>query len=714
MQSVTVERRRVRVRGRVHGVGFRPFVYGLAVELGLSGWVLPDAAGVVAAAQGPGAARGAFVRRVVTDAPATAAVDAVSVASLDPVPGTGFTIADEESASAPPAPDLAPCDGCLAELTDPGDRRYGHPFVACSACGPRFSFGPPPEPCTACRAERDDPDGRRYRAPWITCETCGPAVELVGADGTASASGAQAVARARELVAEGEVVAVKGVGGYQLVCDATDPDAVGRLRERRQRGDAPFPVLVPDLDAARGLAEIGIAEADLLASARRPVVLLRPLVATPVAPAVAPRPGSTGLLLPPSPLHVLLLGLPGDPPGPPALVLTGAVLSGEAVVTDDEEAVRRVSGVADGWVRHGRPVAVPCEDSIVEVVDGEPLPVRRSRGEAPLPIALPFDVDPVVAAGGDVRNAFCVAQGHQAWLSAHVGDMDDIATQRAFARAVDHLQELVGVEPSRLVVDRHPLYRSARGAQEAVDEGGMSLARVQHQHAHVAAVMAENGHDGRVPVVGTAFDDAGHGDDAAVWGGEVLVADYDDYERLAHLAYVPLAGGDATVRRPYRMALAHLHAAGLPWSEDLPCVRVAPIGERSVLSHQLSTGLACVSTSSMGRLVDAIASLAGVCHVASYPGQAGAELQALSEQALRSDADAGGSGPPGAYPLPLLAPAAGAGALEWDVAALVRATVDDVRAGVPASVVGLRFHRGVAAAAVRVALHARAQYGLDV
>src|SRR4051794_21943153 len=590
MQSVTVERRRVRVRGQVHDVGFRPFVYGLAVELGLSGWVLRDAAGVVVDAQGAGAALDSFVRRVVSDAPATAVVDAVSVAALHPVPGTGFTIADAEDLPAPPAPDLAPCDACLGELADPAGRHHRHPFVACAVCGPRFSVAVPPQPCEACRAERDDPAGRRYRAPWISCDACGPRLEFVDAEGTGVA-GAAAVAQARTILAAGGVVAVKGVGGYQLVCDATDAEAVERLRERRQRGDAPFPVLVADLDAARGLAEIGIAEADLLASARRPVVLLRPLVATPVAPAVAPRTGRIGVLLPPSPLHVLLLGLPGDPPGPPALVLTGAVLGGEAVVTDDEEAVRRLSGVADGWLRHDRPVAVPCEDSIVEVVDGEPLPVRRSRGESPLPIALPFDVDPVVAAGGDARNTFCVARGHHAWLSAHVGDMDDIATQRAFARAVDHLQELVGVEPSRLVVDRHPLYRSARGAQEAVDEGGMALQRVQHHHAHVASVLAENGYPSSSgPVLGVAFDGTGHGDDGAVWGGEVLLADYAGYQRLAHLSYVPLAGGDAAVRRPYRMALAHLHGAGVVWEPDLPCVAVAPERERSVLAHQLRTG----------------------------------------------------------------------------------------------------------------------------
>jgi hydrogenase maturation protein HypF len=411
------------------------------------------------------------------------------------------------------------------------------------------------------------------------------------------------------------------------------------------------------------------------------------------------------LLLPPSALHLLLLGLDSDRQGPAALVLTSGNLSGEPIVTDDEEAVRRLSGVADAWLRHDRPIHVPCDDSVVEVVDGEPSPVRRSRGEAPLPIALPFPVEPTLAAGGDLKNVFCVADGRDAWLSAHVGDMDDIATQRAFARAVDHLQALVDIEPRRLVIDRHPLYRSARGAEEAAAERGMVLERVQHHHAHVASVLAENGYDGEAPVIGVAFDGAGYGDDAAVWGGEVLLADYAGYQRLAHLSYVPLAGGDAAVRRPYRMALAHLVAAGLPWDERLPCVAAAPPRERSVLAHQLRTGLACVPTSSMGRLFDAVSSLAGVCHEVGYEAQAAMELQALAEHA---------AGEPGSYPLPLLAPASGRAPMEWDCGALVRAVADDVHAGVPAPVVAVRFHRGVAAAVVRIALHARAAHGTGV
>ena len=739
MQSVTAERRRVRVRGVVQGVGFRPFVYGLAVELGLTGWVLNDAAGVVADVQGRPEAVDAFERRLATDAPATAVVEEVTSAPLEPRSGSGFTIAGSQGGPGRtlPPPDLATCDACLAELSDPADRRYRHPFISCTACGPRFTIMtglPYDRPattmaafamCEDCRREYENPADRRFHAQPVACHACGPVLELVQAP-RGWASGAQALdalatehlqhgegalARAREVVAAGGIVAVKGVGGYHLACDATNAAAVARLRERKQRGDKPFAVLVHDLATARLHADVGDLEADLLTSARRPVVLLpRRRDGLPrVAGEVAPRNRRLGLLLPPSALHVLLLGLRGDRPGPPALVLTSGNLSGEPIVTDDEEAVRRLSGIADAWLRHDRPIHVPCDDSVVEVIDGEPSPVRRSRGEAPLPIALPFAVDPTLAAGGDLKNVFCVAEGRQAWLSAHVGDMDDIATQRAFARAVDHLQALVDVEPQRLVVDRHPLYRSARGAEEAAAERGMVLDRVQHHHAHVAAVLAENGHDGRSPVIGVAFDGTGYGDDGAVWGGEVLVADYEAYERLAHLRYVPLAGGDAAVRRPYRMALAHLHEAGVPWDESLPCVAVAADRERSVLAHQLRTGLACVPTSSMGRLFDAVASLAGVCHEVGYEAQAAMELQALAEQTLAEQALAEQT-----YPLPLLAPAAGPGPLEWDCGSLVRAAADDVRDGVPPGVVGVRFHRGVAAAVVRVALHARAQHGLDV
>jgi hydrogenase maturation protein HypF len=740
MQSVTGERRRVRVRGIVQGVGFRPFVYGLALELGLAGWVLNDAAGVVADVQGRLADVEAFCRRLATDAPPTAQVEDVDWARLEPQPRAGFVIAaSTEGSGGPlartvPPPDLATCDACLAEIADPRDRRYRHPFVSCTACGPRFTImtGIPYDRsattmagfgmCPDCRAEYSDPVDRRFHAQTIACRACGPVLDLLEAPPSAAAAhaapppredllhGDAALGRAREILAAGGIVAVKGVGGYHLACDATSSAAVARLRDRKQRGDKPFAVLVRDLAAARAFAHVDEAAGAFLMSSRRPVVLVRRRPGSlpiQLAEEVAPRNHRVGLLLPPSALHLLLLGLDGDQPGPAALVLTSGNLSGEPIVTDDEEAVRRLSGIADAWLRHDRPIHVACDDSVVEVVDGEPSPLRRSRGEAPLPIALPVEVEPTIAAGGDLKNVFCVAQGRSAWLSAHVGDMDDVATQRAFARAVDHLQALVDVDPRRLVVDRHPLYRSARGAEDAAAEQGMGLQRVQHHHAHVASVLAENGYPGDRPVLGFAFDGTGHGDDAAVWGGEVLLADYGGYERLAHLSYVPLAGGDAAVRRPYRMALAHLHAAGVAWDEELPCVAVAPQRERSVLAHQLGTGLACVPTSSMGRLFDAVASLAGVCHEVGYEAQAAMELQALAEPAFTGRAD----GEPGAYPLPLLAPVSGP--LVWDAGALVRAVADDVRAGVPAGVIGVRFHRAVAAAVVRMALHARGTHAVS-
>src|ERR687886_536678 len=533
MQSVTGERRRVRVRGIVQGVGYRPFVYGLALELGLAGWVLNDAAGVVADVQGRPEDLDAFCRRLATDAPPTAVVEDVDWARLEPQPGAGFVIAASTEGEAGvvartlPPPDLATCDACLAEIADPADRRYRHPFVSCTACGPRFTImtGIPYDRsvttmagfgmCGDCRREYADPGNRRFHAQTIACRSCGPVLDLLEAPPAAAAAhaspparedllhGDAALARAREILAAGGIVAVKGVGGYHLACDATSSAAVARLRERKQRGDKPFAVLVRDLASARELADVDNLEAALIAGSRRPVVLL-----------------------PPSALHLLLLGLDGDEPGPAALVLTSGNLSGEPIVTDDEEAVRRLSGIADAWLRHDRQIHVACDDSVVEVVDGEPSPLRRSRGEAPLPIALPVEVQPTIAAGGDLKNVFCIAQGRSAWLSAHVGDMDDVATQRAFARAVDHLQALVDVDPRRLVVDRHPLYRSARGAEEAAAERGMVLERVQHHHAHVAAVLAENGYDRGEPVIGVAFDGTGYGDDAAVWGGEVLLADY--------------------------------------------------------------------------------------------------------------------------------------------------------------------------------------------
>jgi hydrogenase maturation protein HypF len=437
-------------------------------------------------------------------------------------------------------------------------------------------------------------------------------------------------------------------------------------------------------------------------------------------------------MLPPTAAHHLLLGLPGDPPGPRALVLTSGNLASEPIVIDDAEALARLGGIADAWLRHGRRIHVPCDDAVVRVVAGEELPVRRSRGYAPLPVALPVEVRPVLAVGGDLKNTFCLATGRYAWLSAHVGDMDDLATQQAFERSAHHLAALVDVEPQALVADRHPSYRSAQWAARRAASQRMPLQRVQHHHAHVAAVMAEHGLDGDQPVIGIAFDGTGYGDDGAVWGGEALIADYDGFERFAHLSYVPLPGGDVAVRRPYRMALAHLSTAGLAWQEGLPCVAACPPEERRVLAHQVRTGLATVPTSSAGRLFDAVASLAGVCQRVDFEAQAamaleasavgvlgrgtgGAALRAAGNALVTTGAASGGAAPSAGYPLPLVPEAEeGPGGLVWDCGELVRAVVADVGTGVTAAVIAARFHRGLADAVVAVAERARSRFGLEV
>jgi hydrogenase maturation protein HypF len=712
-----VVRRRVRVRGVVQGVGFRPFVYSLASELGLAGEVSNDSDGVLAEVQGEPVDVEAFCRRVRDDAPPLAVVESVTWQERPVRPAAGFTISASAAGQGRTLvpPDVATCSACLAELTDPADRRYRHPFITCTACGPRFTIVtglPYDRPkttmaafgmCDRCRAEYGDPADRRFHAQPIACHDCGPTLELV-APGRAPLVREAALAQARALLAAGRVVAVKGLGGYHLACDATDPAAVARLRERKRRGDKPFAVLVADLVTARAVAHVDDAEAALLTSTRRPIVLVRrradidevggPLVADAVAPGNA----DLGIMLPPTALHQLLLGLPGDPPGPGVLVLTSGNLSGEPIVTDDAAALDRLGGIADAWLRHDRGIHVPCDDSVLAVVDGAELPVRRSRGYAPMPVGLPFPVAPVLAVGGDLKNTFAVAADRYAWLSAHVGDMDDLATQQAFERATGHLTELVSVTPQAVVHDRHPGYRSTRWATRS----GRPTAAVQHHHAHVAAVMAEHGLDAEARVVGVAFDGTGYGDDGAVWGGEVLIAGYGGFERYAHLAYVPLPGGDAAVHRPYRMALAHLRAAGVPWEPGLPPVRACPAAEAKVLGRQLETGLACVPTSSAGRLFDAVASLAGVRHEVGYEAQAAMELQALATPVVENGADAV------AYPLPLV----GSGPAIWDVGVLVRAVVADVRAGLPLEVVAARFHRGLAVAIVDAAARAAVEVGL--
>jgi hydrogenase maturation protein HypF len=444
-------------------------------------------------------------------------------------------------------------------------------------------------------------------------------------------------------------------------------------------------VMVPDLRTARRIADIDDHSERILLGPQRPIVLLPRRADGGVAESVAPRNPDLGIMVAYTPLHALLFGLPGDEPGPDVLVMTSGNLGGEPICYDDNDAVSRLAGLADGWLTHDRAILVPCDDSVIRIVGGAELPIRRSRGYAPLPVALPVRLPPTLAVGADLKNTMAVADGRYAWLSQHIGDMDDLATLSAFDSAQAHLRALTGVDPDVLVADAHPLYRSTGWARRNAD--GRPVHTVQHHHAHIAAVMAEHGYDGSEQVLGFAFDGTGYGSDAAVWGGEVLLANYKGYQRLAQLKYVPLAGGDVSVLRPYRMALAHLWAAGLAWDPDLAPVAACPPDEQKVLQHQLETGLGCAPTSSVGRLFDAVSSLAGVRHVVDYEAQAAIELEGLSR-----GADCG----PAAYTFDIEH-----GVI--DPGPVLRAVVDDRRAGVPAGVIGARFHHAVADVIIELA-----------
>ncbi|MGW2567283.1 carbamoyltransferase HypF [Streptomyces sp. NPDC001537] len=712
-------RRRVLVRGTVQGVGFRPFVHRLATDLALAGFVSNTASGVVIEVEGAPDGVARFCGLLATQPPPLAAVTGVGVEDL---PATGaddaFTIRATERSTGRTLlpPDTATCEDCLRELADPADRRHRHPFVTCTHCGPRFTIatGMPYDRavttmaafpmCPACAREYGDPADRRFHAQPVACPECGPRLRLVPSAGSGirPARDGDALVAARSLLAAGRVLAVKGLGGYHLACDATDAHAVDTLRARKERGGKPFAVMCPDLHTVQQLAQISAAERAALTSPRRPIVLLRPQTPAAhlsLAPGVCPGSPQLGVMLPYTPLHTLLLGLLGDPPGPRVLVMTSGNRSGEPIVTDDEEALTRLAGLADAWLTHDRAIASPCDDSLLRVrADGSEQVLRRSRGYVPRPLRLPVAVRPALAVGGDLKNALCVGEGDQAWFGPHIGDMGDLTTLEAAERAEGHIRRLSGVTPELVAADRHPGYHSVRWARRrAAQLPGHTPVFVQHHHAHIASTMAEHGLDGNAPVIGVAFDGTGYGDDGTVWGGEILLADYRGHRRFAHLSPAPLPGGDAGVANPCRLALGRLWAAGVRWDADLPCVAACSSTEIALLERQLTRGVACVATSSMGRLFDAVSSLLGVCHRAGYEAQAAMELEAAAAAARDADSSA--------Y-------AFGIGSGVCDPAPVLRALVADLRRGTPVPVLAARFHRGVARAVLEISRRARRDTGL--
>lgn len=720
-------RRRLVVRGVVQGVGFRPHVLRVAESLGLAGTCRNDATSVVIEVEGTTAQVEEFGRRLESGAPPLARILSVDTADFAASGRSGFTITASTTSSGARTmvpPDTAVCADCLAELRDPGDRRFRHPFITCTNCGPRFTITrdlPYDRPattmatfpmCPRCAAEYADPRDRRHHAQPIACHDCGPTLRVTAPDGRVLASGTEASLLATvAALRAGAVVAIKGIGGYHLAADASSCTAVTALRQRKHRPDQPFALMVRDLAVAESLVEVGDA-ADLLASAERPIVLFPRRPDAPVADCVAPGLDELGLLLPYAPLHHLLFAeLPDGAPGaPPVLVMTSGNLSGEPLCFDDADALARLGRIADLFLGHDREIAVPCEDSVVAWHDGAALPVRRSRGYAPLPVPLGQGADEptgvVLAAGSEIKNTFALARDAMAFVSAHIGDLGTLESRAAYERATAQLLRFHRSSPDLVVADLHPGYASRSWAQVFADDLGVPLLGVQHHHAHLASLAAEHGRLDD-PLLGIVFDGTGYGCDATVWGGELLLLGDGgrSARRVGHLGTVRLPGGDAGVRNPVRTAALAMLAAGVDLA-DTPVGDALGPDELAVLPGLLGSGTGWVATSSVGRLFDVVSALLGVRPRITYEAQAAIELETVARR-WRSEHG------PEVVPLPLpVRPGTDGGPARLDPDPLVRAMAAAQRDGVPTGRLAWSFHACLAAATADLAATLAAAHGV--
>jgi hydrogenase maturation protein HypF len=705
--TTSMHRREITVRGIVQGVGFRPYVYGLASRLALSGSVRNTPLGVVIEVEGSAAAVAEFEDELIASPPPLATIDDCQGTDVMPRGDTGFEIVASDLGSACPdatiriTPDAATCRNCLAELRDPSNRRYRYPFITCATCGPRLTVvtGAPYDRerttmraftmCAICRTEYEDPRDRRFHAETIACSACGPSVRLIDARGTALA-GDPLTEVARRLC-EGDVAAIKGLGGYHLACDATSAAAVAHLRHRKQRDEKPFAVMFGTVAAIEEACLVGDAERGLLLSPARPVVLLdRRPGSRQIDRAVAPGMATLGAMLPSTPLHELLMDAAGRP-----LVMTSGNRSHEPMVSRDDEALSRLGSIADVLLTHDRAIHVRCDDGVSRVVGDLELPIRRARGDAPRPIRLPFPCPvPLLAAGGHLKNTFALGRGSEAFVSHHIGDLDDLAAAQAFRHDVRLYETLLQVEPAALVHDLHPDYESTRYALDRAGRDGLATVAVQHHHAHIASCLSEHGWTG--PAIGVAFDGSGFGGDGTVWGGEFLVGDSASVVRAAHLRQVRMPGGEQAVRQPWRMALACLLDAGV----EIDPIRARHPREYAVVTRMIDRRLNSPLTSSAGRLFDAIACMAGLADTVSFEGQAAMRLEAAADEGEPADG----------YPFELRDVD---GRIEIDTRPLVREVARDAARGVAAPVIGGQFHAGLADAIVAVCLGLRKSSGYE-
>jgi hydrogenase maturation protein HypF len=685
-------RQQIRVRGIVQGVGFRPFVYNLAGKLGLAGYVLNSSAGVLIEVEGEHAQIERFVRELSENPPPLAQIEDISVVSLAPAGCAAFEIReslDEPRQLAPVSPDVSTCPDCLRDVRTPGDRRFGYAFTNCTNCGPRYTITrmiPYDRPlttmacfamCERCLLEYEDPANRRFHAQPNACPDCGPALTL-------------SIEKAREFLRAGRIVAIKGLGGFHLVCDPFNDTAVRQLRERKKRSDKPFALMVPDVAAAEKLCFVSDSERAALTSIRRPIVILKRRADAPLSPALAPGNSTLGVMLPYTPLHHLLFDESCR-----ALVMTSGNLSEEPIVTGNREAAARLQSVADAFLFHNRDIHTRVDDSVARVFAGQERILRRSRGYAPHPVTLGFPVAEILACGAELKNTFCLTKDHYAFLSQHIGDLENYETLVFYRETLDRMKQLFRIAPAAVAYDLHPQYLSTKLALEMTD---CQQIGVQHHHAHIASCMAENGIGNKA--IGVAFDGTGYGTDGKIWGGEFLVADFAGFERRAHFRYIALAGGDRAVREPWRLGLSYLldtfgarvDSLDLPLFRRVASKKIATV--RSMIERRINT----VETSAAGRLFDAVASIVGVRDEVNFEAQAAIELETCALPGVDA-----------VYPFEL------AEDVLWqiDVRPTIERIARDVLAGKPAGWISAAFHNTFAAIVVEVCLRLRSAEGID-
>ncbi|MGZ3570148.1 MAG: carbamoyltransferase HypF [Thermodesulfobacteriota bacterium] len=681
-----MKRAEIGITGIVQGVGFRPFIYNLARTHSVRGWVLNNEQGVLIDAESEDGNLDQFIRDIPALAPPLARIESFQVKHLEPFGYTIFEIRKSEEAQEKfvlISPDVATCDQCLSELFSPENFRYRYPFINCTLCGPRFTIIKdipydrhqttmlPFIMCPVCQREYEDPSDRRFHAQPNACSACGPSLRLLNRQGKEVPG--DAIEQTLNLLSQGQILAVKGLGGFHLACDARNNVAVSSLRSRKFREDKPFAVMCQDIEEVKGHGEVSEEEEKLLLGVERPIVILKRRQDSTVAHAVAPYQDTLGVMLPYSPLHHLLLNGPIK-----ALVMTSGNVSDEPISYKNDEALQRLGNIADYFLLHNREIHMRCDDSVTRVFEKKPYILRRSRGYVPFPVKLSFPLEMILACGGELKNTFCLTRGQYAFLSHHIGDLENLETLTSFEEGIKHFKKLFYLEPKAIAYDLHLDYLST---QYALSIQGIPKVGVQHHHAHIVSAMAENGIDGEV--IGVALDGTGFGTDGTIWGGEFLIANLKDFERAAHLKKVPMPGGSMAIKEPWRMAMVYLHET---YGDEMKHLGIhlmkrVSLEKWEILKRMIEKKINTPMTSSMGRLFDAVSSLLSIRDDVHYEGQAAIELEMIADRKIKEE-----------YPFHIHKDEL---SLVIDPAETMRGIVYDLSAGIPSPIISGRFHRTI-------------------